>query len=144
MKNPCILKLYNHHFSYAISNFHEYVVAFLKFRPEFIYSHQATPRTWEYVSKIISNTEINFVSTLLIQGTVGVQIGREFITFIKLISKIPSIDLIIKDPLNGIIPEEPSILYAVITALIKRTNIDNATNIIKYVTRIRKEYQLWL
>lgn len=131
--------------SWALSKLHSYTIAFLNFRPDFIYHHQATPRTWEYVSKLLKSTEDHhsFIFGELVKGTIGQGPGMEFMTFLKLITKIPSIDAIIADPIHGIIPKENSLLYAVVTSLIQRLNKKTADNIIKYINRITTEYQFY-
>jgi hypothetical protein len=135
---------------YSLVNFHPLISAYLKFRPEHIYRNQAVPRTWEYVSRLLNSIpnifidkQIEFVSGELVKGTVGHEIGREFIRFINLATKIPSIDLIIKDPINTVIPEQKDIQYAVVTALLRLLKEDNDTNIIKYIKRLSNEMQFF-
>jgi len=131
--------------AYAIPKFHPLVGAYLQIRPQNHYSHQAVPRTWEYVSDLlyISTDHFSFVFKELICGTVGKIVGIDFNNFVRLATKIPSIDAIIADPENYRIPQEKDILYALVVALVKMMNDSNITSILKYLLRIDKEYQFF-
>jgi len=130
---------------HIVSYFHPLVIAFLKINSSSIYKHQATPRTWEYVSKFLYSVADFFSFELkeLIKGTVGTGIGQDFNTFLTLASKMPSIDAILIDPHNAPTPDENNILYAVVTTLMKRINDKYMDNIIDYILRLKKEYQFF-
>jgi hypothetical protein len=135
--------------SYAVNNFNSLISAYSKFRPEFTYRHQSTPRTLEYTSRLLNTVSnpfdngLSFVFSELVKGTLGSEVGLEFVRFIKLATEIPSLDLIIKDPDNAVIPTKKDVQYAVVTALIRLLKEDNDTNIMKYIKRLLPEMQFF-
>jgi hypothetical protein len=133
---------------HSVKNFHAMVTAYLKFRPEHIYKNQAVPRTWEYISKLLYSIPNIFVDKTteyvigeLIKGIVGHGIGREFIRFLNIATKIPSLDLIIRDPYGSPIPAQKDIQFAILTAFLRLLKEDNSTSIIQYIKRLGPEMQ---
>jgi hypothetical protein len=130
---------------YAIHKFNPLVTAFLKFQSKYIYRHQAVPRTWENASKLLdSHTDhFEYVFSELMRGTVGAGVGTEFNGFIKMASKIPSLQAIITNPMSVDIPSELQIIFATVTALIHKTDSSTASNIITFVNRLSNEMQFF-
>lgn len=133
---------------WGFQNLHELVIAFLKFKSNFVYHHQATPRTWEYVSKLLNvagDLYESFVFKQIIAGTIGAGVATEFNTFSEMAKKVPNIDNLIKNPMKASVPAEnkKGILYAIVTSLIYRLNDKTETNIIKYVKRLPNEFQFY-
>ena len=58
-------------------------------------------------------------------------------------SKIPSIDAIIKTPLLVDVPDDQAVLFAVLTILIQKTDKDTVDNIIKYILRLSDDHQFF-
>jgi len=123
-----------------------FIIAFLKSFPHRIYHYQATPRTFEMLSKILSVYNVPD-STLheIIIGTIGPEVGHEFFGFYKLAQQIPSIDAILNDPENAPLPTDIGIMHALSTALVYRADRSNFVNIIKYAKRIgHREIEVFL
>ena len=131
---------------YALKHFHPVIAAYLKFKPEHCYHHQAVPRTWEFVSNLLSVTKEHFINPVkqIIKGLIGEIVGNDFYNFLKLATKIPSIDSIINNPETADIPDEKDIRFNLVTALIHHITEDNATNILKYGLRLHKEIQTFM
>jgi hypothetical protein len=127
------------------SKFHPVIIAWIKTRPDLIYKNQATPRTYEFVSRLLYNTQdhFSFVFKEIIQGVVGVPVGTLLNSFIKLAIKIPSVDAIIKNPDSVEVPTATDIIYTLVCTLIAKTKKETATNIIKYVHKLREEFQFF-
>ena len=135
----------NQFISHCISNFNPLVTAFLKFQPNFCYKYQAVPRTWEYISYLLNSEKdyFSFEIKELIKGTIGSNVGTQFNSFLSIATKIPSIDAIIINPTSVDVPIEVPIVYAVITALIHKTNKENVSNIITFIERLDNESQFF-
>lgn len=122
------------------------IIAFIKSFPEKLYHYQATPRTWEMLSKILS--VYNQADSLLhniILGTIGPETGNEFFSFFKLAMVLPDLDYILSNPLQADIPAETGIVYALSTALLYKADRTNFENIIKYSSRFsEKEIEIYL
>lgn len=122
-----------------------FIIAFIKSFPHRLYHYQAVPRTYEMLSKILSKYSMpNSTLHEIIAGTIGPETGNEFFGFLKLAQSIPSIDAIIKDPVNGSIPSDIGILHALTTALIYKTDRTNFNSIITYAKRLPAEMQIYL
>lgn len=132
---------------YAIQKFHPVIGGYLKFNSRNIFNHQATPRTWEFISNLLhAIPEVewdNFSFKSIIYGLIGQEIGIEFTGYIKLFLKIPSIERIISDPVNTTLPDivDGGILYALTVALMKKLSIKTVDSIITYILRMPKEIQ---
>lgn len=121
------------------------LIAFLRFRPDLLCKFEASadltnsplPRTWAFVSKLCALSLASGVQHAAIAGAVGEGPAAEFGAFRKLFAEMPNIDAILADPDKGRIPEEPSTLYAVVTALGMKTNLKNFAKVARYAERLR-------
>lgn len=130
------------------NNVHESVIAFLRAKegdPDIFcandLSHDVfpTPRSWEKISNFmhkvsrkdsvegfnLKNTEDEYALNELIKGTVGMGAGNEFITFLNLYEKVPTVEEILKDPEGAIVPETVDALWAVVTSLARSARKTN-------------------
>jgi hypothetical protein len=121
------------------------LVAFLRFRPELLHSFDPakgeksfpTPRTWEFVSDLMS-ADGQDCEADLIQGAVGAGAGVEFLGFLRTYRDLPEIDAIFKDPQGTVIPKGPGALYAVCSALARRVTTNATFGLaLEYLERIR-------
>lgn len=103
----------------------------------------ACPRTWEFVSKIITPwSEIDSKKIPVIAGTISEGSAREFFAFTEVFDRLPSFKEIMIDPKHAKVPVEPSTLYAITGMLshnIKKSNIDT---VMEYILRLSKEFQV--
>jgi len=106
----------------------------------------ATPRSWEYVDKILKSNLPKELELDAIAGAVGKDIALLFISFKNIYNKLPNI----KDILNGKEVEfesEPKILFALIGAIVskaKSASKEQLENIIKFSYRLPKEFAIAL
>ena len=123
-----------------------FIIAFLKSFLHRIYHFQATPRTFEMLSKILSvYNNPDAVLHEIILGCIGSEVGNEFFGFFKLAQQIPSIDAILKDPANAPVPQDIGIMHALTTALVYRADRSNFPNIIEYSKRLgHREMEIYL
>jgi hypothetical protein len=140
--------------SHAIDcNFHPAVIAFVRFRPELLHQYDRAitrtgqaaekaypcPRTWEYVSNILSKRQARDIEHALIMGTVGRAAAGEFLGFLQLWRELPDIDQIIADPEGSRLPEKPATCYAVASALARMAENGNLGSIITYLDRLPEQ-----
>jgi len=71
-----------------------------------------------------------------VAGAVGEGAAVEFLAFLRLWQQLPSIDGILLDPDTSKIPDKPSVLYAVATALAAKATDKNAARVIRYAERL--------
>jgi len=102
----------------------------------------ATPRTWEMVSKILNSGLNNGLLEQAIFGTVGEPCGVEFVGWLRVHKSIPSPDLILMDPHQAPVPEQPDVMCALAGALAARATENTFDSIVAYSNRIPEEYAM--
>ncbi|MFA5583019.1 MAG: hypothetical protein WDA09_02300, partial [Bacteriovoracaceae bacterium] len=127
------------------------VVAFIRFRPELLHSFDPkkhnekafpTPRSWEFVSKILGTKPSKKIEFELLKGTVGEGAAIELLAFLKLFRQIPSPDAIIMNPTAANVPTDPATLYAICGALSRKATAKNFENLTKYFSRLPAEFSV--
>lgn len=100
-----------------------------------------SPRSWEFVSRLLGNfTNLNDpILADLIRGAIGDGPVAEFLAFCKMFDKLPNIDGIFLNPKKAAIPTEVGVLWAVVTSISGRVNVDNIDKIVTYFNRITDE-----
>jgi hypothetical protein len=129
------------------------VVAFLRFRPDLLSDFDPkrhmgsgiakafpSPRTWAFVSRLLSMDFAPNIQHELFSGTVGEGAAIEFTAFLAIMDQLPSIDLILMRPDDTPVPSDPSALYAVSCALAKKATDQTINNIVKYIGRMPAEF----
>jgi hypothetical protein len=127
------------------------VISFIKFRPELLHkfnpSHAddtfASPRTWEFLSKIISD-KIKFSKTdhAVLTGTVGEGPATEFRAFCEVYKDLPNIEDMIENPTTVTIPNEPGHQYAMTTLISHHANDDTIEPLMIVIKKLPIEFQV--
>ena len=106
----------------------------------------ATPRSWEYVDKILKSNLDTALSLETISGTIGKESAINFIAFRKVMKQLPNID----DILEGKEVEFESssqLLFALIAGIIaklKQSNSEAIDNAIKFSFKLPSEFSVML
>ena len=80
------------------------VIAFIRFRPELLSAFDRdanafpSPRSWEFVSRIINSGPDPSAEHELIAGAVGTGAATEFSAFLRMFRELPNIDSILLNP----------------------------------------------
>jgi MoxR-like ATPase len=85
------------------------------FKPEATDKAFATPRSWEFASRVLTHFHPSIQRELL-DGTIGAGAAAEFLGFLKLREEIPSIEKIFAG--EDIVPKDIGLRYALISALV--------------------------
>ena len=125
------------------------IIGFLNFRPALLstfgadFSAQAfaTPRTWEYTSHLLSSGLQDEELRLAVAGVIGRETAAEFWAFRELAKNLPSVDEILEG--RDIVPENPSILYALCGALAGRAR-ENINRVLEYSLKLPAEFAVLL
>lgn len=128
------------------------VIAFIQLRPDLLNNFDpktnnkafCTPRTLFFLSNIIKTKPDKKIEYDLITGVVGEGIATEFIAFLRLYQDLPNINRILVSPDSVGIPNNPSTLYAICTALAYKADKRNFKNIIIYGNKLQKEFSVLL
>lgn len=127
------------------------ITSYIKFKPSVLYTFNpdgddntyASPRTWEYCSRLIQDEEtIDRGLMPLLAGTVSVGVAREFIAHTKIYTDLPSFNSIITRPEETHVPEEPGTLYALTGSIASKTKDTNLKEVLKYTNRLPKEFEI--
>jgi len=121
------------------------VIGLLKFRPELLYQfdRQAksfpTPRSWAMLSKLAQYLpEHRWLDAA--RQCIGGAAAVEYYAYKQLMSELPSLAEIIRNPTSSVVPSNPGTLYAVCVGLARQMQASNMSAIISYMDRIAIEY----
>ncbi|MBN3785659.1 ATP-binding protein [Burkholderia sp. Ac-20353] len=119
------------------------LIAFLRFRPDLLsvvktnrdIEASPSPRSWGFVAKVFPSVPAHLL-THAVSGAVGEGAASEFVSFLSIFRAIPAVDAIVMNPDLGAIPDEPSVLYALTTALACHANDGNFDRVLRYAERL--------
>lgn len=124
------------------------VIAFLNFRPELLHKFDPavkafpTPRSWEFVSRIMKQGVADECFLETISGTVGEGAATEFTGFFRVFRSLPDYEDICKHPDTATVPDNAAALYAVSTMISCRGDSKNAKALFAYIERLPKDFQV--
>jgi hypothetical protein len=99
-----------------------------------------TLRSWgDGVSRLLSTKPSPDVELELYAGKIGKETAAEFCGYLRMYRQIPSIESIILGPSAAPIPTEPSVLYAVATALGRIASPTNFDAVVEYLERLPQQ-----
>ena len=124
------------------------VIAFLRFRPELLSAFDRdanafpSPRSWEFVSRILDSAPDQSVEHELLAGAVGAGAATEFSAFLRMFRELPNIDAILMNPLKEPVPENAAAQYAVASALARCASGINFDRVCLYLDRMPTEFSV--
>lgn len=145
------------------SNIHVAVLGFIRFRPSLLNQFDmvgnnqkekdrvkalkdqqafATPRSWQFLSRIMDANPPKDVELDLYTGTVGEAAALELHGYLKHYRSLPDLDALIMNPEKTKVPESPATLYALSTGLAAKAKDHNFGAIMTYVKRMPTEFQV--
>lgn len=104
----------------------------------------ATPRSWEFLSKVVQQKPSSDVEYELYTGIVGEGAAAEFMGYLKYYRDLPNLDALLMNPGAAKVPDEPATLYALATGLATKATQDNMERVVKYALRLPAEFQVLL
>jgi len=133
------------------NNIDHRITSYIKWKPGNLYAFSpdhtdktyACNRTWEFANRVLNVTTDSDTDRLpMLAGTISEGVAREFLGFCKIEQDLPKIPQIIENPDQIKVPDEPSILYALTGAIGQNANTTNLGQLMKFVTRLPKEFQV--
>ena len=125
------------------------ISAFIAFRPALLHKMDGadlrafpTPRAWAQVSKIAGAPDD--IRPALVRGLVGDAAAGEFEGFIRVWSRLPSIDSILANPSGAMVPDmsEPALMFALCGALARKATRANFAAVLEYVDRLPRDFSV--
>ncbi len=131
----------------------ERIIAYISYKSEHLFTFDAksdvksfaTPRSWEYVNSILKS---NMDETLLlnaISGAVGKDVAVGFLSFSKVMSRLPDIKTILQVG-EGEHSADLDVLYALSTGLVSAVLKDETQldNLLKYSLEMKSEFAVMI
>jgi hypothetical protein len=126
------------------------IISYLEFRPDQIYTFNpdhsdhtyASPRTWEFASKLLKITDLNFNSLPIFAGTISEGVAREFWGFTQIEEQLPKLTTLVNSPETAIVPDAPSAHFALCGVIAANINKSNCEPLMEYIGRLPAEFQM--
>jgi hypothetical protein len=126
------------------------IVAYLSYKPSMIMDFRpdhnehtfCCPRTWEFMNDLIQGQEVLIEDAPLYAGTITSGVALDFIQFTKVYASLPKISVVLSDPENVQIPQDPPSRYAAIMYLTEHTNDKTLAGISVYINRFTAEFRI--
>ncbi|MEE8588217.1 MAG: MoxR family ATPase [Sulfurimonadaceae bacterium] len=129
------------------------VIAYIGYKSDDLFSFDptkneksfATPRSWEFVSSVLQSG----MDEKLLLETIGGAIGKEravrFLSFAKVMHKLPNIEAILESG-QGDYPEEVDVLHALATGLVmavrQNPSSERMDNLLNYTFDLQSEFSV--
>jgi hypothetical protein len=113
-------------------NIRPQILSFINFRPSSLHVFRpdsgdrafASPRSWEKMSRILSANLDDSQLPVVAAGCVGQGPATEFVAFLRTYRDLPELDAVLSAPDTTSVPSEPSVVYALIGALVEKLKND--------------------
>jgi hypothetical protein len=127
------------------------IIAYISYKNEHLFTFDAkaqsksfaTPRSWEYVDKVLQSSLTPSLLLDVISGAVGRDVAVSFLSFVKVMQKLPDIEQIAQKKLS-IYPKELDVLYALSAGLVsyylKNPSDEVLENILEYTLKLQSEF----
>ena len=129
------------------------IVGFLSARPDALFlfdaksSHRsfATPRSWEYVDKVIKSTPEAELLMPLIAGAIGEELAAEFLSWREAASELPDLDAILRGE-DAPVPENPNALHVLASMIVRRIDRESPKEVLEsllaYLMKLPPEFSV--
>jgi len=127
--------------AYKSGKIAEEIIAFIRFKPEHLDKFEPTrewknspcPRTVEHASDLF---RLGITDKDVLAGACGEAWALDFLSFLRVYKDLPSIDGILIEPTNAVIPQTIGARWAVSSGLVKRASSQNIGRILTYLKRL--------
>lgn len=123
------------------------LIGFIRYRPEYLHKFNPdqkaspTPRSWERVDSVLKWKLDTLAEQQAIAGLVGAPASADFAGFLQVFRELPDPDAPFKTPEHASVPDDPSVLYALMASLSARVDGKTMKNLMTYLKRVpHKEF----
>ncbi|WP_457599073.1 ATP-binding protein [Hydrogenimonas sp.] len=129
------------------------IVGYLSARPEALFMFDArsphrsfaTPRSWEYVDKILKSTPERELLMPLIAGAIGEELAAQFLSWRSAAMELPDIGALLEGG-DVSVPQSPNALHVLASLLIQRVGTDTPKerleHLMAYLLRLPPEFSV--
>lgn len=124
------------------------VIAFIRFKPDLLSAFDRdanafpSPRSWEFVSRILKSAPSREIEHELFAGTVGDGAATDLSAFLRTFRDLPNIDAILLNPHREPVPDNAAAQYAVASALAHYASDTNFDRVCTYLERMPTEFSV--
>jgi len=131
------------------------IIAYISYKNEHLFTFDAkenaktfaTPRSWEYVHSILKSNIKESLLLDVIGGSVGREVAVGFLSFIKVMNRLPDLDKILAGELREY-SEELDLLYAISSGLVskylRKPSEENLENLLAYTMELKSEFAVMI
>lgn len=132
--------------SWALTNnINEKVIGFLTFKPDMLFKDPmvedlsfCSPRSWTFLSKLLN---YGITDEDALSGCIGRGATSEFLSYLEVYSQLPDVDKILKGE-KVPVPKEISVLYALSSSLVIKSDKTNIEHVFNYCYKMPKEFEI--
>ena len=133
----------------------ERVISYISYRSEHLFTFDsksdiksfATPRSWEYVNSILKSSITQELLLDTLGGAVGKDVAVSFLSFSKVMNRLPDIQNILSSGTNEY-SDEVDVLYALSTGLVsaflKDSDDEKLDNLLRYTLDLKSEFAVMI
>ena len=135
------------------SGIDERIIAYIGYKNENLFTFDATkneksfatPRSWEFVDKVIKSSMNEKLLLGSVGGAVGHDIAVDFLSFCKVVDRLPDIEAILASG-EGEYPNDVDVLYALSAGLVSKTlqNEAHVDNLLRYTLELQSEFAVMI
>ncbi len=126
--------------------------AFLQFRPKLLHAFDParnekafpSPRSWEFVSRILSARPAQSTLRSLCQGAVGEGATAELMAFLRVWDTMPDAESVLANPGGVTLPDDPAVMYALCECVSRRACDAVMPSLATLATRLPVEFGVLL
>jgi hypothetical protein len=137
------------------SGINDAIISYVSYKNEHLFTFDpksevksfATPRSWEFVDSILGSKISKEFLLDAIGGAVGREVAVSFLSFIKVMHKLPDIEDILSKG-GGEYSDEIDVLYALATGLVsaylREKNEEHLENLLRYTLGLKSEFAVMI
>ncbi len=131
------------------------IIGFISARPDALFafdaksSHRsfATPRSWEYVDKILKSTPEPELLMPLISGSIGEELAAEFLSWRTSADELPDLKALLEGE-EVIVPEDPNALHVLSSMIMQsvtpETPRETLEHLLNYLMKVPGEFSVMI
>jgi hypothetical protein len=133
----------------------ERIIAYISYKNEHLFTFDAksdvksfaTPRSWEYVGNILKSSLSSELLLETISGTVGKDVAVSFLSFIRVMDRLPDVQNILNAK-DAEYSDEVDVLYAlsagIVSAYLKGQDDESLDNLLSYTLEMKSEFAVMI
>lgn len=117
--------------------------AFYDFKPDHQDKTFASPRTWEFMNKMITGKLVEDKKTIMYAGAIGTAYAPKFVQFCNVYKTLATIKDVLADP-EGINVHTMGVdsRWALVSHLLKKIDKDNFEDVTKFINRLDLSFKI--